>query len=68
MGFSMKNLKKLILDSNKIRNLELKAELPVLQVLSCKENNIVAVKGIHFAVNLYEVDLSGNDISEVSKE
>jgi Leucine-rich repeat (LRR) protein len=66
IDFSMHSLKKIVLDSNKIRNIEFKAEIPALQVISCKENNIVTVQGIAFAPLLTEVDLSGNDLSELS--
>ena len=68
LNFPMINLQKLVLDSNKIKTLEFRAELPSLQVLSCKENNISSIKGIHHARNLYEVELSGNEITDLSEE
>ena len=68
LDFPMVNLKKLVLDSNKIKTLEFRGELPSLQVLSCKENNITSIKGIQNAKNLYEAELSSNDISTLSSE
>lgn len=68
LNFPMKNLKKLILDSNKIRILEFKGQMPSLEVLSCKENNLVDIFGMSMCRNIKEIDITGNDISQLSEE
>ncbi|OMJ76731.1 hypothetical protein SteCoe_23845 [Stentor coeruleus] len=68
LNFPMKNLKKLILDSNKIRILEFKGQMPSLEVLSCKENNLVDIFGMSMCMNIKEIDITGNDISQLSEE
>lgn len=68
METGMKSLKVLVLDSNKIRKIEFCADLPQLLCLSVRENNVLTVNGINRCVSVEQLDLSANDLSQISDE
>ena len=68
MEAGMKSLKILVLDSNKIRKIEFCADLPKLVYLSARENNVLAVNGISRCLSIEQLDLSANDLSQISDE
>lgn len=68
MQAPLKNLKKMVLDSNKIRKIEFCSELSGLKHLSIRENNVSLVVGVRNCLALEELDLSGNDLSELSPD
>lgn len=64
----LRKLKKMVLDSNKIRKLEILSDLPELKQLSIRENNVSTIVGVRKSLALEELDLSGNDLNEIPDE
>lgn len=60
----MPNLKKLILDNNKIKTLNLQ-NLPNLEILSCIENNIVEIFGLASISKLAQLFVDCNELFEL---
>ena len=60
-------LKNLVMDKNKIKKIQFNKELPALQRISCKENQIVYINFIENAYNLIEIDISNNKLTEIPK-
>ena len=67
VNYSMMKLKNLVMDKNKIKKIQFNKELPALQRISCKENQIVYINFIENAYNLIEIDISNNKLTEIPK-
>ena len=60
----MTNLRKLVLDNNKIKTLNLQ-NLPVLEILSCTENSLVEIFGLASLLHLSQLFLDFNELNEL---
>lgn len=62
MDYSLVFLKQLVLDRNQISHIEFQKGLPALQRFSIKENLLFSIPQLKLLPNLFEIDLSHNNL------
>ncbi|CAG9331509.1 unnamed protein product [Blepharisma stoltei] len=67
-GFGMKKLGTLCLDANKLKVLEFTEVMPMLNVLSVRENSLGCIYGVSNLVEVKEIYADGNDFIELTEE